>query len=133
MSLYELTLTLIRGLPGSGKSTLARSLLNNYLNECAHLEADMFFVNKQGEYEFAPNKLKQAHQWCEQQCELYLQQNINVIVSNTFVKQWELKYYRLLAKKYNAKLIIQTCHGKYKNIHQVPEATIKKMKRQWEV
>ena len=128
----QLTLTLIRGLPGSGKSTLAKQLLAVNPNTVTHIEADMFFVDEQGSYRFDATQLSQAHQWCEQQCALSLQQNKSVIVSNTFVKQWEMKPYRQLAKKYHAKLLIEICTGSYQSIHNVPDATIKKMQQQWQ-
>lgn len=128
----QLTLTLIRGLPGSGKSTSAKQLVENSDAELAHLEADMFFIDNKGVYKFNSTQLKQAHQWCEQQCELRLQQQQSVIVSNTFVKQWELEPYRELAKKYSAQLIISTCTGNFKSIHNVPALTLQKMKKQWQ-
>ncbi|MGB5445161.1 MAG: ATP-binding protein [Psychromonas sp.] len=122
----SLTLTLIRGLPGSGKSTLAKSL-DGY-----HLETDMYFTDKQGRYQFDGEFLREAHLWCQQQCELKLSQGVSVIVSNTFVKQWEMDAYRLLAKKYHAKLIIKTCTGKFNNQHDVPQQTLQKMQREWQ-
>ena len=122
----ELTLTLIRGLPGSGKSTLAKQ-------HCArHLETDMFFVDGDGVYCFQPELIKQAHQWCQSQCELLLKKKLSVVVSNTFVQRWEMEHYRHLAKKYGAKLIIKTCTGKYSSIHNVPKSTIQKMKKSWQ-
>jgi predicted kinase len=122
----QLTLTLIRGLPGSGKSTLALKI------DAIHLEADMYFVDALGVYNFQPALLKNAHQWCESECERLLKQNKNVVVSNTFIKQWEMKAYRELAKQYQAKLVIKVCTGKYQSIHQVPADTIKRMQKQWQ-
>jgi predicted kinase len=133
--LTELTLTLIRGLPGSGKSTLAKKMQLDSQGrgeDLVHLEADMFFIDDNGVYCFQPLLISKAHQWCQQQCALFLKQKNSVVVSNTFVKQWELKAYRQLAKQYKAKLAILTCTGSYQNIHEVPESTIKKMKRQWQ-
>ena len=121
-----LTLTLIRGLPGSGKSTLAKSLAGH------HLETDMYFTDKQGVYQFVGERLKEAHLWCQQQCELKLSQGISVVVSNTFVKQWEMDAYRLLAKKYHATFIIKTCIGKFQNKHNVPQETLHKMQSEWQ-
>jgi predicted kinase len=126
LQLPELTLTLIRGLPGSGKSTLASKM------GIAHLEADMFFVDEAGVYTFQPLLIKKAHQWCQSQCELLLQQKQSVVVSNTFVKHWEMKVYQELAKQYNAKLVVKTCLEKYQSIHDIPNSTIKKMARQWQ-
>lgn len=119
-------LTLIRGLPGSGKSTLAKSL------NAKHIEADLYFINPQGKYIFNPVELAAAHKWCEKRCEEYLQRNVDVVVANTFIKQWELQKYRDLAIKYNAELSIIVCNGQYQSIHNVPANTILKMKRSWE-
>ena len=121
-----LTLTLLRGLPGSGKSTLAGQM------DAVHVEADMYFLNAEGVYTFQPSLLKQAHQWCESQAELLLKQSKSVVVSNTFIKQWEMQAYRALAKQYQAKLVIKVCTGKYKSIHGVPAETIKKMRKRWQ-
>ena len=132
------TLTLIRGLPGSGKSTLAKKLVadtdstHEFQQKTVHLEADMYFVNAGGEYCFQPELLKSAHEWCQSECEKHLQQQHNVVVSNTFVQQWEMKAYRELAKKYNAQLEIKVCKGNYPSIHDVPMATIKRMKKDWQ-
>jgi predicted kinase len=61
-----------------------------------------------------------------------LKQGHDVVVSNTFVKRWELEPYLKLAKQYNANLIIKTCTEKYSNIHGLSEATIQKMNNAWE-
>ncbi|MGF1755710.1 ATP-binding protein [Vibrio makurazakiensis] len=119
-------LILIRGLPGSGKSTKARGY------SAIHLEADMYFLNDDGEYQFDPLKLPQAHQWCQNQAEQYLKQGEDVVVSNTFVKQWEMTFYRKLAKRYKAQLIVEVCRGQYQNIHGVSDDVIKRMKRDWQ-
>ncbi|TEW45337.1 ATP-binding protein [Psychromonas algicola] len=132
-------LTLIRGLPGSGKSTLARKLVadadlagHEAQQKTVHLEADMYFVNASGEYCFQSESLKSAHEWCENECEKYLQQQHNVVVSNTFVRHWEMKAYQQLAKQYNAKIEVIVCKGKFASIHDVPAETIKRMKQQWQ-
>ncbi len=122
----SVTLTLIRGLPGSGKSTLAASM------SAVHLEADMYFISEQGLYTFNPSLLAEAHQWCQQQCICNLQRGNDVVVANTFVKQWELDIYRKIAQQNNARIVIKTCHGEYRNIHGVNEQTIMKMKQNWQ-
>ncbi len=108
-----LTLTLIRGLPGSGKSTLAKTLKG------VHLEADMYFVNSNGEYQYRPEAIGDAHQWCQNQTDYWLNQGKNVVVSNTFVKHWEMSVYKKLARKYKAKLVFFVCRESYGNIHGV--------------
>ncbi|WP_165311183.1 AAA family ATPase [Vibrio ziniensis] len=121
-----LTLTLIRGLPGSGKSTLAKTLNG------VHLEADMYFVNEQGEYLYRPEAIGEAHQWCQSQADYWLHQRENVVVSNTFVKLWEMSAYKKLAKKYKAKLKIIVCRESYGNIHGVGEDVIERMRKDWQ-
>ena len=43
-------LILLRGLPGSGKSTLAKLLVGD--KDYCHKEADMYFVDREGNYKF---------------------------------------------------------------------------------
>ena len=64
-------LTLVRGLPGSGKSTFA----NNITNEFSVCEADKFFYDKEGNYNFDATKLSQAHKWCKEQVEIRMKDN----------------------------------------------------------
>ncbi|MFT6925876.1 MAG: putative kinase [Psychromonas sp.] len=122
----RLKLTLIRGLPGSGKSTLAKTL------NAVHLEADMYFINKQGEYQFDPKELKKAHLWCQNQCKYYLSEGQNVVIANTFVKHWEMQAYRKLAKLFNAQFSIKVCTGNFQNSHNVDLLLINKMKKNWQ-
>lgn len=121
-----LTLTLIRGLPGSGKSTLAKTL------PAVHLEADMYFVNEQGEYQYRAEEIGDAHQWCQQQTDYWLQKGKSVVVSNTFVKQWEMSVYKKLARKHKAKLNIIVCRERYGNIHGVDDEVIERMRKDWQ-
>jgi predicted kinase len=118
-------LTLIRGLPGSGKSTLAQQ------QAAIHFEADMFFI-KNNVYCYDPTLLNQAHQWCEQQTAQALQQGKAVVVSNTFIKWWQIKPYIYLAKQYNVPVKLIEATGQYPNIHAVPAETITAMKTRYE-
>jgi predicted kinase len=119
-------LTLIRGLPGSGKSTLAKTL------NAVHLEADMYFMNKQGEYQFDSRRLQEAHLWCQNQCKYHLSRGEKVVIANTFVQHWEIAPYRKLAKLFNAILTVKVCTGNYKNSHDVGLLSINKMKKNWQ-
>jgi predicted kinase len=121
-------LILLRGLPGNGKSTLAKLICNQ------HVEADMFFM-QDGEYKFDANKLKQAHKWCQDKTESWMQKRYNVVVSNTFTQEWEMDAYYELAKKYGYQvhsLIVENRHGGV-NQHGVPEETLEKMKKRFEI
>ena len=115
-------LILIRGIPGSGKSTLAKTIPHD-----SHFEADMFFMIN-GEYVFDNTKIKEAHEWCQEQTRNALNRNEIVIVSNTFVKKWEMESYLKMCP--DAKIII--ANGKYKNIHNVPDAVIERMVNNFE-
>ncbi|KYN86751.1 hypothetical protein ATY35_13005 [Vibrio cidicii] len=123
-------LTLIRGLPGSGKSTLAQKLARQ--EQAVHIETDMFFVDANGEYHFDPQRLSEAHQWCLARTIEFLQNQQHVIVSNTFVRHWELAPYRRYAQKNRIPLNILVCNGNYASIHQVSVQTIEKMRKNWQ-
>jgi predicted kinase len=87
-------LILVRGIPGSGKSTFSKLLGGE------HIETDMFFM-KNGKYKFEPDKLKEAHLWCQQRCMLHMATKTEkIVISNTFTQQWEMDSYFELAKKY---------------------------------
>jgi predicted ABC-type ATPase len=78
------TLYIVRGLPGSGKSTFAQTL------ECPVFEADMFFVNSQGVYNFDFTRIKDAHAWCQEMVEDHMfNQHEKIAVSNTFTQEWQ--------------------------------------------
>ena len=58
-----------------------------------------------------------------------------IVVSNTFTQEWEMKAYMDLAAKYGyqvVSLIVENRHGN-SSIHNVPDETIEKMKSRFEV
>ncbi|MCZ4294599.1 ATP-binding protein [Vibrio sinaloensis] len=119
-------LTLIRGLPGSGKSTLAQTF------NAQHLEADMFFIEPSGEYLYQPDKIADAHQWCQAMTEHCLKEKRDVVVSNTFVQRWEIVPYFNMAKRYGAEFEVLECTNDYGNIHGVTQETINSMRKRWQ-
>ncbi|MGR5160975.1 ATP-binding protein [Vibrio owensii] len=123
-------LLLVRGLPGSGKTTLAKQLSKQL--KAKHFEADMYFENEIGEYHFDGTKLADAHEWCFQQTRKWLSKGKTVIVSNTFVRHWEMKRYLKYCEKKQIEVEVQVCRGEYESIHGVPSATIENMRRQWQ-
>jgi predicted kinase len=131
MSDNILKLILIRGLSGSGKSTYAKKLVAEDPS-LSHYEADMYFYNDEGKYEFNPKLLPKAHSWCKDQTEKDLRNGKSVIVSNTFTQRWEIAPYIELGKQYGAKVIIKKAAGTYKNVHEVPDNAVAKMKSRWE-
>ncbi|WP_394243159.1 ATP-binding protein [Vibrio astriarenae] len=123
------SLILIRGLPGAGKSTLAQHLSAKLGFQ--HFEADMFFIDEQGRYTFDVNHLSVAHGWCQRATRDALKRGERVIVSNTFVQKWEIEPYVKMARQCGKKIEIIEVNGGFGSIHDVPETTIKAMKRKW--
>jgi predicted kinase len=126
-------LFLLRGVPGSGKSTLAKSLIGD--KDYCHKEADMYFVDGVGNYNFKPSLLKEAHQWCRQEVEFLMKYDHRVVVSNTFTMEFEMQPYYDLAEKYGYRvysLIVENRHGGV-NEHGVPVAKLIEMKSRFEI
>jgi predicted kinase len=128
------TLIILRGLPGSGKSTLAKLLVGD--KDYCHKEADMYFIDGEGNYKFNSSQLKEAHKWCKNEVDFVMKyEHSPVVVSNTFIQEWEMDDYLELAKKYDyqvVSLIVENRHGS-KSIHNVPEETLIKMKDRFSI
>ncbi len=101
-----------------------------------HREADMYFVDSDGNYKFNPSKLKESHEWCREEIEFVMKyQYPIVVVSNTFTQEWEMKPYYELAEKYEymvTSLIVENRHGGV-NLHGVPEEKLNQMKTRFEI
>lgn len=129
---------IIRGIPGSGKSTLAKNLVDHDFLVC---EADKYFI-KEGEYRFDPSKLKEAHNWCKGQVEMYMKDSLinnqfykKIAISNTFTMEWEMKPYFDLAEKYGYSvfsIIVENRHGG-KNLHGVSDQKLEEMRSRFEI
>ena len=131
-------LVLLRGLPGSGKSSFAKHMWSDFVI----CEADQFFYDPEGNYNFDPSKLRAAHKYCRDKVETFMSDNEKnsqfypeIVVSNTFTREWEMDEYFKLAKKYNyqvVSLIVENRHGN-KNVHGVPDSKIEEMKNRFEI
>ncbi|MDW3640247.1 AAA family ATPase [Vibrio sp. 1291-1] len=126
-SLSSSKLTLVRGIPGSGKSTYANSLPTTVV-----VEADHYFINKDGAYRFDRTAIKDAHQWCQLETKRLLKAGYNVAVANTFVKNWEMKFYKSLADDMGLAFEVIEMKGNYQNVHGVSDAIVARMASQFE-
>lgn len=132
------TLIILRGLPGSGKTSFANYMFSNNI-----FEADQYFYDEEGNYNFDASKLGMAHKWCQLRVEQAMEDNkesngvyfSEIVVSNTSTTEKELKPYLDLADKYGYKvvsLIVENRHGN-KSVHGVPDETIEKMRNRFEI
>jgi predicted kinase len=126
----EKVLYIVRGIPGSGKSTFAKTLGGQ------HYEADMFFIDEEGNYKFDVTKIKDAHQWCQSfvKTDMILEYP-KIVVSNTSTQEWEMEPYFTLAKEYGYTvftIVVENRHGGV-NQHGVPEDKLQMMKDRFQI
>ena len=126
----EKVLYIVRGIPGSGKSTFAKQLTSNVF------EADHYFYDNDGNYNFIPSEIKEAHKECQNNVRFAMMSSIpKIAVSNTFTQEWEMEPYFELAKKYGYMVftvVVENRHGG-KNVHNVPEDKIQTMKDRFQI
>lgn len=126
-------LTIMVGLPGSGKTTFAKKGVEILPHKSVYFEADMYFEDENGNYKFDPAKLKEAHEWCQQQVEQALVDGKHVYVSNTNLTKWErANYIKIASEVKGVDVQILICKGTYQNVHGVPEEKIEIMKERYE-
>lgn len=123
---------LIRGLPGAGKSSLADEMAAVF--RCEWFEADDYFYTPDG-YVFDASKLYKAYSQCLSQTKAAMEEERNIIVSNTFTTEKELKPYLNLAAEHEyhvTTLIVEGRHGN-PSVHGVPDETMIKMRNRFSV
>ena len=101
---------IMRGIQGSGKSTWALNTIKELRKEGVHVRtvsSDHGHINSDGNYEFKPEKINEAHLQCFSGFLFYLKQESDMglgpevlIVDNTNIALWEMTPYVMLAKAY---------------------------------
>jgi predicted kinase len=123
-------LYIIRGVSGSGKTTLAQKMAIE--KGCQYFEADMWFVRGDGEYIFDARELPRAHRWCQDQVRNEIANGRDVIVSNTFTREWEMQEYIRCASLHNYHTVVIECRGQYPNVHGLTEEAVAKQVARFE-
>lgn len=131
-------LIIVRGAMGSGKSTFANRLANKLIKfgykptDICHFEADQFFMDENGNYNFDPTKLWLAHKQCLEKTKKCLFREKIVIVSNTFATKKEMKPYMDFAEENDIPVEVYRCTGEYHNVHGVPDDVVVAKRKQME-
>lgn len=120
-------LVILRGLPDSNKDEIVKTQYSDFV----HLEATMFFLLN-GKYFYKKEDNTKAHKWCQEQVNNNLAHGKNVVVTNTFVRRWEIDPYILMSRALGTDLEIVTATGKGINKTNVPQEVIDNMKIRWE-
>lgn len=124
------TMYLIRGLPGSGKSWLAEAIAA-FTDNVEICEADDYHYNKYNVYEWKPENVHTSHLWCQAKCRLAMQEMMNVVVSNTSVKQKEVNVYLDMARDFGYNVMVINCQSTFNSVHDVPQEVIESMRRKF--
>ena len=128
------TLYLIRGVSGSGKTSLAVQLYNQGV-VTAVLEADSYFYDADGNYNFNAANLGAAHMECQKEANRALFLGRDVAVSNTSTPEKEVEVYRKIAENNCAKfisIVVENRHGG-KNQHDVPPEKLEQMRKRFSI
>ena len=123
-------LYIVRGIPGSGKSTFAKKIAD------VHYEADMYFTDADGNYNFDFTKIKAAHEWCQSMVRMAMEYNTPTIaVSNTSTQAWEMEIYYQLAAEHGyqvTSVVVENRHDG-ENQHGVPADKLQAMRDRFEI
>ena len=129
-------LILVRGVSGSGKTTFVEEFIGNVSLSIA---TDDFFYDD-GVYTFNPSYLAEYHQRCIESVASEMESPstesyCNIVVHNTFTKEWEMQSYFDLAERYgyNVYTIIIENRHKSESVHNVPKDAVKAQRDRFEV
>lgn len=138
--MIEQYLILIRGLSGSGKSTLA-DLICEGKDRSASISVDDYFVDSTGYYQFQYAKLAEAHEWCLNETEKFLEDDLEIVcVHNNFTTRREAMPYLQLAYDFGFKVkVISLFDGGQSDntlaqrcVHNVPLTSIERQRKRWQ-
>jgi len=121
---------ILRGISGAGKSTYT----SRHFPGAMVCSADQYFISPDGNYKFDPKKLGSAHGSCKRKFKKALEAlEPLVVVDNTNLRRADYKDYVRLAKDHGYEVYQVVLRTQYKNVHGVPESTLERMKKNFEV
>jgi predicted kinase len=128
---------IMRGIPGSGKSTMAKKIADQ--RGALISSADNFFFID-GKYTFRPDRIGDAHRYCQSNLTRDLRLGKDVIVDNTNTQLFDMEWYINLAKHsdipvYKCEIPFDRTKPEYyaaRNIHGVPVEKIQRMMDRWQ-
>lgn len=139
----RLSLLIARGIPGSGKSYKVNEICNSLTAAHRHFivcSSDHYFIENEV-YKFNINKLGQAHKYCQELCELYLDRGCDVvIIDNTNVSAKECRIYVEMGLRYDYRIeflepstpwAFDLDELEKRNQHNVPRHALESMLRRW--
>ena len=127
------TLIILRGAPGSGKSTFAQRLIDQFKSKgctAESFEADNFYMDKDGNYNWDASKLGLAHKWCQESVANAMKRSVDaVIVANTNIRKRDVDTYIGIGKNngYDEVQIFRLTN-KFDNVHEVPAEVVQRMR-----
>jgi len=128
-------LYLVRGLPGSGKTKRGRDMVKQAQQSgmtAVQYEADDYFF-RDSKYKFNPMRLFYAHQACQKNTNNAMSIGVNVvIVTNTFIRIFELSDYISMAEQYSYEVTVMRMRGNHENPKNIDIRTTERMKANFE-
>lgn len=136
---------ILRGPPGCGKSYLGREIINKTVNgdyQNHIFSADDYFLNERGQYNYVPDRIKNAHEFNQNRVRKKCEEGWSpIIVDNTHIKIWEMFPYCEFSVKNG--YLIEICEPvtpwsrsaaklTLKNSHGVPRHVIENMIQNYE-
>lgn len=124
-------LIIVRGLPGTGKTTFAKkikTMLEEKGNAVSHFENDMFLIDENGRYFWDEEKITAAVEWCQANTALKLIEGHIVIVSNTYLRFWQLVKLLEIASNLKVPVEIYRCCTEYGSTKRIPKTAMTAMR-----
>lgn len=139
----EKTVVILRGWPGSGKSYSVKEMIKDLEPQTFKIiSADHFFLNKEGVYNFDPNRLGAAHASCEKifleslllEIPLLIIDNTNIVYSDCkyYIKWGAIAGYAIKLKESSAPWRNDPLECFQRNVHGVPLETIERMQKRYQ-